>query len=114
MCLARYFAEREQKKTLKKIQKTVDAINALSEKYKAMSDEELISQTEILKERYKAGESLDALLPDAFAVVREGSWRVLQMRHFDVQLIGGIVLHQGRIAEMRTGEGKTLVATLRL
>ena len=112
MCLAKYFAEREQKKTLKKIQKTVDQINALADKYAAMSDEELISQTDILKERYKNGESLDAILPDAFAVVREGSWRVLKMRHFDVQLIGGIVLHQGRIAEMRTGEGKTLVATL--
>ena len=112
MCLAKYFAEREQKKTLKKIQKTVDLINAVGDKYKAMSDEELRSQTEVLKERYKSGESLDVILPDAFAVVREGAWRVLQMRHFDVQLIGGIVLHQGRIAEMRTGEGKTLVATL--
>ncbi len=112
MCLAKFLAEREQKKTLKKLQKTVDAINALEEKYKAMSDEELISQTSVLKERVSSGESLDAVLPDAFAVVREGAWRVLKMRHFDVQLIGGIVLHQGRIAEMRTGEGKTLVATL--
>ena len=77
-----------------------------------MSDKELAAQTQIFKERYKNGESLDDLLPEAYAVVREASKRVLDMRHFYVQLIGGIVLHQGRIAEMKTGEGKTLVATL--
>ena len=77
-----------------------------------MSDKELISQTQILKDRLAAGETLDDILPDAFAVCREASWRVLGMKHFRVQVIGGIILHQGRIAEMKTGEGKTLVATL--
>lgn len=77
-----------------------------------MSDKELTSQTDILKGRLANGETLDDILPDAFAVCREGAWRVLGMKHFPVQIIGGIVLHQGRIAEMKTGEGKTLVATL--
>lgn len=77
-----------------------------------MDDKELAAQTPILKERLANGETLDDILPDAFAVCREASWRVLGMKHFEVQLIGGIVLHQGRIAEMKTGEGKTLVATL--
>ena len=100
------------KKEVKKLKKTVDKINALESKYKEMDDKELASQTKLLKERLSKGETLDDILPDAFAVCREASDRVLGMRHFDVQLIGGIVLHQGRIAEMKTGEGKTLVATL--
>lgn len=101
----------EKEKQIKKLSKTVDIIESLEEKYAAMTDEELISQTAILKERLQK-ETLDDVLPDAFAVVREAGKRVLHMRHFRVQLIGGIVLHQGRIAEMQTGEGKTLVATL--
>ena len=79
---------------------------------KAKSDAELRKMTELFKERVAGGESLDDILPEAFAVVREAAFRVLGQRHYDVQLIGGIVLHQGRIAEMKTGEGKTLVSTL--
>ena len=112
MGLVSFFQRKDRERTIKKLMGTVREINALEPKYEAMSDEELISQTGILKGRYQAGEKLDDLLCDAFAVVREASKRVLNMRHFDVQLIGGIVLHQGRIAEMKTGEGKTLVATL--
>jgi len=100
------------KKEVKKLKKTVDKINELADKYKEMSDKELSSQTKVLKARLAAGETLDDILPDAFAVCREAADRVIGLRHFDVQLIGGIVLHQGRIAEMKTGEGKTLVATL--
>jgi preprotein translocase subunit SecA len=92
--------------------KTVDKINALEPEISAMSDEELKGQTLRFRERYEAGENLDALLPEAFATVREAAKRVLGQRHYDVQMIGGIVLHRGEIAEMRTGEGKTLVATL--
>lgn len=99
-------------KELKKITKIVDKIEALSDKFKSMSDKELTECTQLYKERVASGESLDSLLPEAFATVREASERVLGMRHFNVQLVGGVVLHQGRIAEMRTGEGKTLVATL--
>ena len=99
-------------KELKRIRPTCDKVLALEDKYAAMSDKELKSQTDILKGRLAAGESTDDILPDAFAVCREASWRVLGMKHFPVQVIGGIVLHQGRIAEMKTGEGKTLVATL--
>lgn len=112
MGLISFLFKRDRQKTLAKLFKTVDEINALESKYSAMTDEELTSQTEILKGKAADGATLDSLLPDAFAVVREASKRVLNMRHFDVQLVGGIVLHQGRIAEMRTGEGKTLVATL--
>nr|MBQ4319211.1 DEAD/DEAH box helicase [Clostridia bacterium] len=97
---------------LKKLKSTVDKIEALADEYKAMTDDELRAVTPKLKERYKNGETLDQLLPEAFAAVREAGDRVLGKRHFRVQLIGGIVLHQGRIAEMKTGEGKTLVATL--
>ena len=100
------------KRELKRVKPQADAVLALEDKYKEMSDEELKAQTPALKERLAAGESLDDILPDAFAVCREASARVLEMRHFPVQIIGGIVLHQGRIAEMKTGEGKTLVATL--
>ena len=97
---------------IRKILPVVKKIEALAEKYKAMSDEELRAMTPALKERLTAGETLDDILPDAFAVVTEAADRVLGKRPFHVQLIGGIVLHQGRIAEMKTGEGKTLVATL--
>ena len=100
-----------QAKTVKRLRKRVQEVNALEDAYKKMTDKQLQSQTEKLKERLKK-ESLDAILPDAFAVVREASSRVLGMRHFDVQLIGGMVLHEGNVAEMKTGEGKTLVATL--
>ena len=97
---------------LKKIQPVVDKVLSYEEEYKALSDDELKAKTGEFKKRLQAGETLDDILPEAFAVVREASWRVLEMRHFPVQIIGGIVLHQGRIAEMKTGEGKTLVATL--
>ena len=99
-------------KELKRYQKTVVKINDLEPTYTAMSDEELRQQTELFRSRLEAGESLDDLLPEAFAVVREASRRVTGMRHFDVQLIGGMALHEGQIAEMKTGEGKTLVSTL--
>ncbi len=99
-------------KQLKKIDPIVNEIEALDEKYTAMSDDELKGQTALLKARLEKGESLDDILPEAFATVREASWRVLGKKHYRVQLIGGIVIHQGRIAEMRTGEGKTLMATL--
>ncbi|HCJ57183.1 MAG TPA: preprotein translocase subunit SecA, partial [Clostridiaceae bacterium] len=97
---------------IKKLDKLADEIEALEPKMQALSDEELRSKTDEFKSRLAGGETLDDLLPEAFAVVREASRRVLGMRHFRVQLIGGLVLHQGRIAEMKTGEGKTLVATL--
>ena len=100
------------KRELKRIQPICDQLLALEDKYKAMSDSELQAQTPTLKERLAKGETLDDILPDAFAACREASARVLGMRHFPVQIIGGIALHQGRISEMRTGEGKTLVATL--
>ena len=99
-------------KELKKIGPIVDAIEALDEKMQALSDEELKAKTQEFKDRLAAGETLDDILVEAFAVVREAAYRVLGMKHYRVQLIGGIVLHQGRIAEMRTGEGKTLVSTL--
>ncbi|MCD8047919.1 MAG: preprotein translocase subunit SecA, partial [Clostridiales bacterium] len=97
---------------VKKITPIVDKIEALSDEYKALTDEQIKAKTPEFKERYANGESLDDLLPEAFATVREASDRVLGMRPYRVQLIGGIILHQGRIAEMKTGEGKTLVATL--
>lgn len=102
------YSERE----IKRIMPIVKKVNALELDMEKLSDEELKAKTEEFKNRLKNGETLDDILPEAFAVVREASKRVLQMRHFDVQIIGGVVLHQGRIAEMRTGEGKTLVATL--
>ena len=97
---------------VRKLMPQVEKINALEPQMKALSDAELRGKTAEFRSRLAAGETLDDLLPEAFAVVREGAWRAIGMRHFDVQLIGGIVLHQGRIAEMKTGEGKTLVATL--
>ncbi|MGO1037141.1 preprotein translocase subunit SecA, partial [Clostridioides difficile] len=99
------------KKELKKFNKTVDIIDSLEPKFESMADSELKNMTNIFKERLANGESIDDILPEAFAVVREVSKRVLGLRHYRVQMIGGIVLHQGRIAEMKTGEGKTLVAT---
>ena len=108
MGLFKTYSEKE----VKRIRPIVDKINGLEEEISKLTDTELKAKTEEFKNRYANGESLDDLLPEAFAVVREASKRVLGMRHFDVQLIGGVVLHQGRIAEMKTGEGKTLVATL--
>ena len=99
-------------RTVKKLQGKVDAINALEPKYKAMSDDELKQQTLSFRERLAKGETLDDILVEAFAVCRESGRRHLSMRHYDVQLIGGMVLHSGAVAEMVTGEGKTLVATL--
>ena len=102
-----------QKKLLKKLEKRVIEINALGPKYEKMTKKELQEQTEKLKKSLtKKSVTLDTILPQAFALVREASTRVLGMRHFDVQLIGGIALHEGNVAEMKTGEGKTLVATL--
>ncbi|WP_435790654.1 DEAD/DEAH box helicase, partial [Clostridium sp.] len=97
---------------IKRINDTVDRIEELDSEMTNASDEELKAKTEEFKNRLNSGETLDDILPEAFAVVREASWRVLNMKHFRVQLIGGIILHQGRITEMKTGEGKTLVATL--
>ena len=97
---------------LRPVKKLADKVEALSSVYEEMSDDELVAMTEEFKKRHQNGESLDALLPDVFAQVREASWRVLGMKHFYAQVLGGIVLHQGNIAEMKTGEGKTLVATL--
>ena len=99
-------------KEVKKVEKIVDKIEALDEKMQGLTDAELKAKTAEFKERIAAGETLDDLLPEAYAVCREASWRSLGMKHFRVQLIGGVVLHQGRISEMKTGEGKTLVATL--
>ena len=99
-------------KEVKRVKPIVDKINGLEEEISKLSDSELRGKTEYFKKQLEEGKTLDDILPEAFAVVREASKRVLGMRHFDVQLIGGIILHQGRIAEMKTGEGKTLVATL--
>ena len=99
-------------KEVKRVMPIVEKINGLEEEISKLTDEELKNKTNIFKKQLEEGKTLDDLLPEAFAVVREASKRVLGMRHFDVQLIGGIILHQGRIAEMKTGEGKTLVATL--
>ncbi len=101
-------------KVIKKLQPIVDEINKLESKFQPFSDEDLKAQTSIFKERLKKGETLDNILPEAFALVREASKRTLGQRHYDVQLLGGIVLHQGKISEMKTGEGKTLVSTLPL
>jgi len=97
---------------IKRIQAIVEQINGWEDKIKPLSDEDLIGKTQEFRDRVSEGASLDDILPEAFAVVREASWRTLEMRHFDAQMIGGIVLHEGKIAEMKTGEGKTLMATL--
>ncbi|MFZ1982958.1 MAG: DEAD/DEAH box helicase, partial [Desulfatitalea sp.] len=102
----------KNEREVKQLLPLVDAINQFESQMKAMSDQQLSAQTIKLKEMLGQGAPLDDLLPEAFAIVREASVRTVQMRHFDVQLIGGIFLHRGRIAEMKTGEGKTLVATL--
>ena len=109
--LTKIFGSRNDR-LLKQYRKTVARINAMEPEYEALSDEALRAKTQEFKERVAKGEALDTLLPEAFAVVREGSKRVMKMRHFDVQLMGGMALHYGKIAEMRTGEGKTLTATL--
>ncbi|MEW5882102.1 MAG: preprotein translocase subunit SecA [Pseudomonadota bacterium] len=109
--LTRIFGSRNQR-LLKHYQRIVERVNALEPEIAALTDEQLRAKTEAFRARYASGETLDALLPEAFAVVREAAKRTLGMRHFDEQLIGGMVLHDGKIAEMRTGEGKTLVATL--
>ena len=112
MGLIRYLMSGDSRRSLKKLNKAALAVEALAPKYEKMKDAELQSQTGILKERLKKGETLEDILPDAFAALREASSRVLGMKHFHVQIVGGICLFQGRVAEMKTGEGKTLVATL--
>ena len=112
MGLFRYILGGESRRNLKKLDRMADKVLSLESKYSSFTDEELREQTEFFKGRLKAGETLDDILCDAFAVVREASFRVLNMKHYKVQIIGGICLHQGRVAEMKTGEGKTLVATL--
>ncbi len=112
MGLIRYLANGDERRSLKRLDKMARQVEALEPKYQKMSDEELKGQTAIFKERLKKGETPEDILFDAFAALREASWRVLGMKHFHVQIIGGICLFQGRIAEMKTGEGKTLVATL--
>lgn len=109
--MSRIFGSRNQR-VLKKLTKSASFINGLEEDIAALSDTDLQAKTQAFRDRYEAGETLEELLPEAFAVVREAGKRVMGMRHFDVQLIGGMVLNDGKIAEMRTGEGKTLVATL--
>jgi len=109
--LKKIFGSRNER-LIKQYRRKVAQINALEPKFEALSDAELQAKTEEFRQRFAKGETLDALLPEAFAVCREASKRVMKMRHFDVQLIGGMVLHDGKIAEMRTGEGKTLTATL--
>ncbi|RLC09444.1 MAG: preprotein translocase subunit SecA, partial [Deltaproteobacteria bacterium] len=109
--LTKVFGSKNERE-IKRLLPLVEEINSLESEMQAMSDEQLKHQTVVLRERFDRGESLDDMLPEAFATVREASVRTLGMRHFDVQLIGGMVLHQGKIAEMKTGEGKTLVSTL--
>ena len=109
--ISKIFGTRSERE-VKKLNDTIDKIEALDEKFSAMSEKELRGMTAVLKARLASGETLDDILPEAFATVREAAWRVLEMKHFRVQLIGGMILHEGRIAEMKTGEGKTLVATL--
>ena len=97
---------------LKKLRPIVDEVNDLESEFEALSDEGLLDKTEEFRDRIEDGESLEDVLPEAFALVREGAKRTLGQRHYDVQIVGGCILHQGKVAEMRTGEGKTLVATL--
>ena len=110
--LVRSLFSSQNEKEIRRISRIVDRVNSLEPSVEKLSDEELAGKTLIFRERIAKGESLDAILPEAFAVVREAGRRVLGMRHFDVQIMGGAVLHEGRIAEMKTGEGKTLVGTL--
>src|SRR6187402_2216568 len=110
--VAKRFFGTNNERAVKRMQPLVERINSLEEGLKQLSDAQLQAKTPEFKERIDKGEKLDALLPEAFAVCREASSRVLGMRHYDVQMLGGMVLNSGKIAEMRTGEGKTLVATL--
>ena len=109
--LTKVFGSKNERE-LKKLHPVLEQVNALEPKFQAMTDDQLRSQTGLFRQQYERGEPLEELLPEAFATVREASVRALKMRHFDCQIIGGVVLHQGKIAEMKTGEGKTLVATL--
>ena len=109
--LAKQFFGSANERKIKPLWPTVAKINALEPRFQALSDDELKAMTPAFRERLAAGEDLDDILPEAFAVVREAAKRTLGQRHFDVQLVGGMVLHRGGISEMRTGEGKTLVAT---
>src|SRR5438552_12585878 len=102
----------QNERELKRLRPIVGEVNAFEPAIQALSDEQLRAKTADFRQRFAAGETFDDLMPEAFAVVREAGRRTLNMRHFDVQLIGGAVLHKGKIAEMKTGEGKTLVATL--
>src|SRR5262245_23255892 len=105
----------KQDRDMRALKPILDQVNSLEAKYKGMSDAELQSQTQIFKDKlHKDGATVNDILPDAFAVVREAGRRVMNMRHFDVQILGGMTLHQGKISEMKTGEGKTLTATLPL
>ena len=106
------FVGSRNERLVKKMGKAVGQINALEESVQALSNEQMKARTAELRQRCQDGETLEQLLPEAFALVREASLRTLGLRHYDVQLIGGMVLHQGKIAEMKTGEGKTLMATL--
>src|SRR5437660_9303717 len=99
-------------KTLRKLKRIADQVNSIEEDIKALSDAELRAMTDEFRQRYAEGESLDSLLPEAFAVAREGAMRTIGQRHFDVQIMGGAALHMGNIAEMKTGEGKTLTGVL--
>ena len=110
--LAKQFFGSANERKIKPLWAVVTKINALEPRFQAMSDDELKAMTPAFRERLSAGETLEDLLPEAFAVVREAAKRTLGQRHFDVQLVGGMVLHDGHISEMKTGEGKTLVATL--
>ncbi|HED17493.1 MAG TPA: preprotein translocase subunit SecA, partial [Gammaproteobacteria bacterium] len=110
--LARKMFGSRNERVVKELFKVVAKINQLEPAISELTDEQLREKTNEFRKRLESGETLEQLLPEAFAVAREAGVRVLKMRHFDVQLIGGMVLHQGKIAEMRTGEGKTLVATL--
>ena len=112
MGLLKWILDGDNRRHINKLKKSVEKINALEAHYAAMSDDELRNMTDVFKAKLRDGATLDDILCDAFAVVREASKRVTGLRHYDVQLMGGIVLHQGRIAEMKTGEGKTLTETL--
>ena len=106
------FISDSNERELRRLQSVVDKINALEPEFEKLSNDELRAKIAEFKARLEEGDSLDSLLPEVFAAVREAAKRTIGQRHFDVQLLGGIVLHQGKIAEMKTGEGKTLVATL--
>ena len=110
--LVRFVVGSRNDRLIKKKRKLVKKINAFAAEYEKLSDDALKAKTQAFRDRLQQGETLDQVLPEAFATVREASTRVFGMRHFDVQLIGGMVLHNGKIAEMKTGEGKTLMATL--